>query len=205
MRVKNNIEEVNDYSFPLPLADKDATLKDSQISGNRTINGILQHEEQPTIYEAEEDNELDETKKATENHVKLEMKNKTELCSVSESNDTKPETKSKIDTSSTAKSDADNVAQKIEQRRANLKSVPKFKENVTTSYSIPVDYKWNGNKPDKQNSLSANVKPTTDQKHISPIYIEMNDVVYIDDESENDSESNIYSVPVDSMNENDKI
>ena len=203
--VKNNVEEVNDYSFPLPLADKDATLKDSQISGNRTINGILQHEEQPTIYEAEEDDELDETKKATENHVKLEMKNKTELCSVSKSDDTKPETKSKIDTSSTTKSDVDNVAQKIEQRRANLKPVPKFKENVTTSYSIPVDYKWNGNKPDKQNSLSANDKPTTDQKHISPIYIEMNDIVYIDDESENDNESNIYSVPVDSINDNDKI
>ena len=204
-RGKNSAEEVNDYSFPLPLADKDATLKDSQIGGNRTINGILQHEEQPTIYEAEESDELDETKKTTEVNVKPEMKSKIDSCSVSKSDNSKPETKSKLDTSSTAKSNVDNVAQKAKQRNMDVKPVPKFKENLTMSYSIPVDYKWDSDKPDKQNSLSVKDKPTTDQKHISPIYIEMDDVRYKDDVSENDCESNVYSVPVDSISDSDKI
>lgn len=204
-RGKTSTAEANDYSFPLPLADKDATLRDGQIDGNRTINGILQYEEQPTIYEAEESDGPDETTKATEINAKPEMKSKISLCSVSKSDDSKPETKSKIDTSSTAKSNVDNVVKKVEQRNMDVKLVPKSKENLATSYSIPVDYKWGNGKPAKQNSLSASDKPTTNQKHISPIYIEMDDVRYKDDVSENDSEDDIYSVPVDSINNSDKV
>lgn len=194
---KNNTEE------SLPNDYKDATLKDIEVAGNKTITGIFQciNEEQPTIYEAEENDELAENKKALTNDVKPEIKNKADMCSFSKSDGDKSEIKSKVDTCLVSKSDAEKVTQTVKQKKVDGKPV---KENVTTSYSIPVDYKWNDNETRKQNSLNVNNKPTADQKHMSPIYIEMDDVMYKDDESENDSESNIYSVPVDSINDNEK-
>ena len=178
---KNNIEESvrNDYSFPLPLADKDATLKDSEIPGNKGINGILQciNEERPTIHEAEENDGLGENKKALVDDVK-------------------PEIKIMLNSHSVPKTDDDKIAHQ------NVKPGSKSKENVTTSYSIPIDYKWKDDKPHKENSLSANNKPTVDQKHLSHIYIEMDDVIYKD---ESNSENDLYSVPIDSINDSEKI
>ena len=168
---KNNIDESlrSDYSCPLPLADKDATLKDGEI-GNKGITGILQciNEEQPTIHETEEN---DENKKALVDDVKPEIKNK-------------PKTN-------------DDVIVKL--KHVDVKPGSKSKENVTTSYSIPIDFQWKDDQAHKGNSL--NNVTAVDQKHLSPIYIEMDDVK---DESQNDRENNFYSVPIDFIDGSEK-
>ena len=182
---KNNIEESirNDYSFPLPLADKDATLKDSEIAGNKGINGILHciNEGQPTIYETEENDESDENKKPMVDDIKPEIKNKLDSHPVPKTDDDKTFT--------------------VKQKHVDVKPGSKSKENITTSYSIPIDYKWK-NDSHKDNSLNADNKPTVHQKHLSPIYIEMDDVVY---EDENNNANDLYSVPIDSVNDSKVI
>ena len=183
---KNNIEESigNDYSYPLPLVDKDATLKDSEIAGNKGINGILQciNEGPPTIHETEENDELGESKEPVMDDVKPEMKDKPNSQPV-------------------PKTDDDKVTFTVKQKHVDVKPGSKSEEDVTASYSIPVDHKWK-NDTEKKNSLSAHNKPTVNQKHLSPIYIEMNDVVYKD---ENDSTNDLYSVPIDSVNDSKVI
>ena len=175
---KNNGEESlgNDYSFPLPLPDKDATLKDSEIAGSKGITGILQsiNEEQPTINEPENDESMED--------------------------DVKPDTKNGLDSGTILSTGEAKLTHAAKQKHANEK--PISKEKMTTSYSIPIDYKWNNN---KTHSLNASNVIGADQKHISPIYIEIDDVIYKNEESENDSHKDVYSVPIDSINGNDKI
>lgn len=110
----------------------------------------------------------------------------------SKSDNNKPEIERKVN-----KSDDNKVAQRVKQKNVDIKAIPKFKENVTASYSIPIDYKWNDDKTHKQ------INPSANSKRLSPIYIEMDNVSYMDDESEN-SENNLYSVPVDSINDSQK-
>jgi len=193
---KNSIEQSlgDDYSFPLPLADKDATLKESEITGNKAITGILQsiNEEHPAIHELD-----DKTQITPEYSEVLE-------------HDTKSEVKNKVDSSfSIAKNDDDDKVTHHKQKHLHIKSVPKSKESATISYSIPADHKWDDAESHKQSSLSLDNKPGS--KHMSPIYIEIDDVacrddvMCRDDVSESNSENDLYSVPVDSVNDNKEI
>ena len=180
---KSNGEEPlgNDYSFPLPLPDKDATLKDSEIAGSKGITGILQgiDEEQPMFNEPEND-ESNQTKKTMGDDVKSGIKSEINFCL-------------------TPRTDGTKLTLVAKQKHANDKPILKPKENITTSYSIPVDYKWNNDKLIASNAIGA------DQKHMSPIYIEMDDMKCKDEESENDSHNDVYSVPIDSINKSNKF
>lgn len=187
---KNNIEESlrNDYSFPLPLADKEATLKDREYD---SITGMLQNiNEHPTIYETEENDELGESKNTSKYALRPEAKSKADLCSVPNcEDDDKTDNKSKL--CITPNNDNDKVTQTVKQQQINVKLVSK--PNVTASYSNPVDYKWNNG---STRDSSANNMLTADQKHLSPIYIEIDDI--------NDDNGDLYSIPIDSIRDSEK-
>ena len=168
---KTNIEESlrDDYAFPLPLADKDATLKESEIAENKAITVILQCIEEEQPHKAAQNGKLDVSKKALKHDVKPGVQNS---CSVSKGHN-------------------DKLA------NVHTNSIPISKENSTTTYSIPADYRWN-DKTHKQNGFSLNSKVTANQKHTSPIYIEISTA------AENHYETNLYSIPTDSINDSEK-